>query len=85
MFEKCSIFVGNLAIFCTQKDIEEAFMPFGHIVNISIKCDEETSKNLSYGFIKYSSEASALHAMNALNGTILCGRPLRYILFKFLT
>lgn len=52
-------------------------MPFGHIVSISIKCDEETSKNLSYGFIKYSTEASALHAMKALNGAILCGRPLR--------
>jgi len=77
MFEKCSIFVGNLAIFCTQKDIEELFMPFGHIVSISIKCDEETSKNLSYGFIKFSTETSALLAMKALNGTILCGRPLR--------
>jgi RNA recognition motif-containing protein len=77
MYEKCSIFVGNLAIFCTEKDIEEAFSPFGQILSISIKCDEETSKNLSYGFIKFASEISAHQAMKSLNGSILCGRPLR--------
>lgn len=78
MYEKCSIFVGNLAIFCTEKDIEDLFSQFGQILSISIKCDEATNKNLSYGFVKYSSEISALQAMKALNGTILCGRPLRY-------
>mmetsp|Transcript_15767 Transcript_15767/g.21667 ORF Transcript_15767/g.21667 Transcript_15767/m.21667 type:complete len:474 (+) Transcript_15767:60-1481(+) len=77
MYEKCSIFVGNLAIFCTEKDIEAAFSPFGQILSISIKCDEETSKNLSYGFIKFASEISAHQAMKSLNGSLLCGRPLR--------
>lgn len=77
MYEKCSIFVGNLAIFCTEKDIEDAFSPFGQILSISIKCDEETSKNLSYGFIKFGSEISAHQAMKSLNGSLLCGRPLR--------
>eukprot|EP01035_Chromulina_nebulosa_P040862 gene40862-55223_t len=77
MYDKCSIFVGNLAIFCTERDMEEAFSPFGQILSISIKCDEETNKNLSYGFVKYSSEISAHQAMKALNGKILCGRPLR--------
>lgn len=77
MFEKGSIFVGNLAIFCTERDLDEAFSPFGHIISISIKCDEETNKNLSYGFIKYSTELSALQAMESLNGSLLCGRPLK--------
>ena len=78
MYDKSSLFIGNLAIFCTEKDIEEAFSPFGLILSISIKCDEETNKNLSYGFIKFATEASAMEAMISLNGQILCGRPLRY-------
>lgn len=77
MYEKCSIFVGNLAIFCTEKDILDAFSPFGQILSISIKCDEETNKNLSYGFIKFATEQSAIQAIKCLNGMILCGRPLR--------
>lgn len=77
MHDKYSVFVGNLAIFCTEKDIENAFAPFGHIVSISIKSDEETKKNLSYGFIKYATEKSALQAIQCLNGELLCGRPLR--------
>lgn len=78
MYEKCSIFVGNLAIFCTEKDIEELFSPYGQIVSVSIKCDEETNKNLSYGFVKFSTEQAAFQAMKCLNGVILCGRPLRF-------
>eukprot|EP01034_Spumella_vulgaris_P020725 gene20725-26569_t len=37
---------------------------------------EETSRNLSYGFIKFSSALAAKRAMTELNGVILCGRPL---------
>ena len=64
--------------------MEEAFSPFGQILSISIKCDEETNKNLSYGFVKYSSEISAHQAMKALNGKILCGRPLRLLKIQLL-
>ena len=80
MYDKSSLFIGNLAIFCTERDIEEAFSPFGIILSISIKCDEETNKNLSYGFIKFASEISAVEAMNSLNGQLLCGRPLRFLI-----
>lgn len=74
---KSSLFIGDLAIFCSERDIEEAFAPYGEIQEIKIMRSEETSRNLSYGFIKFSTPQSAKIAMNQLNGVILCGRPLR--------
>ena len=76
---KSSLFIGDLAIFCSERDIEEAFAPYGEIQEIKIMRSEETSRNLSYGFIKFSNPQSAKIAMTQLNGVILCGRPLRYI------
>lgn len=74
---KSSLFIGDLAIFCSEREIEDAFSPFGEIQEIKIMRSEETSRNLSYGFIKFSSALSAKRAMTELNGVILCGRPLR--------
>jgi RNA-binding protein 39 len=74
---KSSLFIGDLAIFCSERDVEEIFAPFGEIQEIKIMRSEETSRNLSYGFIKFSTAQSAKMAMAQLNGVILCGRPLR--------
>lgn len=74
---KSSLFIGDLAIFCSEVEIEEAFAPYGEIQEIKIMRSEETSRNLSYGFIKFSNAQSAKRAMAELNGVILCGRPLR--------
>lgn len=72
-----ALFLGDLSIFCTEKDIEEAFQQFGEIVNIRIQRSKETSRALSYGFIEYSCETAAVSAMNEMNGYVLKGRPLR--------
>jgi len=74
---KSSLFIGDLAIFCSEREIEDAFSPYGEIQEIKIMRSEETSRNLSYGFIKFSSALAAKRAMTELNGVILCGRPLR--------
>ena len=76
---KSSLFIGDLAIFCSEREIEDAFSPYGEIQEIKIMRSEETSRNLSYGFIKFSSAQAAKRAMTELNGVILCGRPLRFV------
>ena len=75
---KTSLFIGDLAIFCSEHEIEQTFSPYGEIQEIKIMRSEETSRNLSYGFIKFSTAVAAKRAMTDLNGYILCGRPLRY-------
>lgn len=74
---KCTLFLGDLSTFCNEEDIHNAFSPFGFIQEIKIMRSEETNRNLSYGFIKFSSPADARKAMNALDGTLFCGRHLR--------
>ena len=74
---KCRLFVGNLAIFSTEEDIRKEFEPFGEIVEITIKSDPRTGKQLSYGFVRYSTPNAAKNALTALNGRMMCGRPLR--------
>jgi RNA recognition motif-containing protein len=79
---KTSLFIGDLAIFCTERDVDQLFSQYGEIQEIKIMKSEETSRNLSYGFLKFTNTMSAKRAMNELNGFILCGRPLRYDLFQ---
>ena len=72
-----TLFVGDLSIFCTENDIREAFGVYGELLEVKIIRCEETKKNLSYGFVKFAETDSALRAIDELNGTVLCGRPLR--------
>lgn len=72
-----ALFLGDLSIFCTEKDIEDAFSSYGEIVNVRIQRSKETSRALSYGFIEFSCETAAVTAMNEMNSYVLKGRPLR--------
>jgi RNA recognition motif-containing protein len=76
-FPNSTVFVGDLSIFVTEGDLVLAFQPFGSIVDAKVMRCEETHKNLSYGFVKFSESAAAVAAMEDLNGKLLCGRPMR--------
>ena len=58
--------------------MREVFEDFGELAEVKIIRCEETKKNLSYGFVKYVDSTAAVKAIDQLNGTMLCGRPLRY-------
>ena len=60
-----------------EGDLLLAFQPFGTVVDVKVMRCEETQKNLSYGFVKFADAESAAAAMEALNGKLLCGRPMR--------
>jgi RNA recognition motif-containing protein len=73
-----TLFVGDLSIFCTEDDVREAFATYGEPLEVKIIRCEETKKNLSYGFVKFATSEAAMNAIEALNGTMLCGRPMRF-------
>lgn len=73
----CTIFVGNIAVFCSEADLHAHFTTCGEIAEIRLARSEDMSKHLSYGFIRYSLIQSAQLAIQTMNGTILCGRPLK--------
>jgi RNA recognition motif-containing protein len=71
------LFIGDLAIFCRESDLRDTFSPYGEIQEIKIIKSEEGNRNLSYGFVKFQESIAASGAMDALNGTMLCGRKMR--------
>jgi RNA recognition motif-containing protein len=72
-----ALFLGDLSMHCSEADLEEAFAPYGTIVEIRVKRSKETAKTLSYGFLEFASASSAVNAMNDMDGVVLKGRPLR--------
>ncbi len=81
---RSTLFVGNLSVFCTERDLEQVFVPYGAILEIRMAKSEDHSKHLSYGFVKFASVASAQLAMHELNGQLLCGRPLKLVFRLFI-
>lgn len=71
------LFLGDLSLFCTEKDILTSFSPYGSVTNVRIKRSNENKKHLLYGFVEYSSAAEAVQAMQAMNGSLFLGRTLR--------
>jgi RNA recognition motif-containing protein len=72
-----TLFVGDLSIFCQEKDLFELFQSFGSIEAIEIKRSEKNKPCLAYGFIRYTYRESAEMANEKLNGLLYMGRFLR--------
>jgi RNA-binding protein 39 len=74
---KTSLFIGDLSIFCTEKDLQDMFQPFGELVEIKIMKSEDKGRSLSYGFVKFADPAAAERAMRELHSHLFHGRKLR--------
>ena len=78
-----SLFLGNLSMFVTEKDIEDLFDR--QLFNDDIECKysdvkiirTDKSISLGYGFVNMGSEAEAEEALATLNGKLFHGRPLQ--------
>jgi nuclear cap-binding protein subunit 2 len=72
-----TLFLGDLSVYCTEKDIRQLFRPFGMIESIRLKKGSANSTRLGYGFIQYSTKESAEQALNHLSGIMFLGRVMR--------
>jgi RNA recognition motif-containing protein len=73
-----TVYVGDLSVYCTEDEICRLFSPFGTIESVSLKkVNEGTNYYLAYGFIKFGTPQSAEASIQALNGILFLGRPLR--------
>jgi len=75
-----TIFLGDLSVYCTERDIFDLFHRFGSVESVQIKKGEDgtTPKpHLCYGFVKFHHRECAEMAYSALNGKVFLGRPLR--------
>ena len=73
----CSLFVGDLSIFCDETDLQNAFSSFGEIRDIRIQRGKgKHSHSLSYGFVEFSTHGGAENALTNMNGFELKGRKM---------
>ena len=74
--EERTLFLGDLSVYCTEEDIYQFFGQFGTIEKIRLK-HATNNKNLSYGFVTYTSREVAVRVLQTMNGQLFLGRALR--------
>ncbi|OIC68764.1 hypothetical protein A7L55_18240, partial [Acinetobacter baumannii] len=67
-------FVGGLAWATDDRSLQDAFSPFGEILESKIISDRETGRSRGFGFVTFSDEQSMRDAIDAMNGKVLDGR-----------
>lgn len=71
------LYVGNLSFSATNDSLRSAFTPHGEVTDVHVIMDRESGQSRGFGFVTMGSAESASAAINAMNGVMLGGRPLR--------
>ena len=69
-------FVGGLAWATDSQSLENAFAPYGEILESKIINDRETGRSRGFGFVTFSNEKAMRDAIEAMNGQNLDGRSI---------
>jgi cold-inducible RNA-binding protein len=72
-----NIFVGNLPVSTTAPKLRLLFEAHGAVERVNIVTDRDTGRPRGFAFVQMTNADQANHAMAALNGRALNGRPLR--------
>ena len=70
------LYVGNIPFKATEADIRALFAECGEVSSMNLVTDTRTGKPKGLAFVVMASEGEARKAIEALNGTLLLGRPL---------
>ena len=71
------LYVGNLSFRTTLDSLRVAFEPHGEVTDVHIVTDRESGQSRGFGFVTMGNKDSATRAIEAMNGSMLDGRPLR--------
>ena len=73
-----NVYVGNLPYRITDEDVRELFAQDGReVVGVNLIIDRETGKPRGFGFVELASEEQAEASVQALDGFMMGGRPLK--------
>ncbi len=72
-----NIFVGNLDFGITEEQLRDAFSRYGNVHSVSIVLDRDTGQPRGFAFVEMMDEDETKKAIQALDGSVLGGRPLR--------
>jgi RNA recognition motif-containing protein len=71
-----NIYVGNLSWSTSEEQLRETFEQYGEVLSARIITDRDTGRSRGFGFVEMEVEDEANSAIEALNGSMLDGRPL---------
>lgn len=71
-----NIYVGNLDIDATEKQVRELFEVYGVVERVAVVRDRDTGHPRGFAFVEMANDDQALAAITALNGATLAERPL---------
>ena len=71
------LYVGNLSFSSTIDSVREAFERIGQVTDVHIVTDRATGQSRGFGFVTMGSPAESAKAIEAMNNSVLDGRPLR--------
>lgn len=71
-----NIYVGNLSLEVTVKELRELFEAFGQITSVNIPKDRYSGHSRGFGFVEMPSRVQAQAAISGLNGKQLKGQKL---------
>jgi RNA recognition motif-containing protein len=71
------IYIGNLAPATTDSELTTAFAAHGTVKSAHLANDKETGQPRGFGFVEMPDDAEANKAIEALNGTLLGGNPIK--------
>ncbi|MFZ5479885.1 MAG: RNA recognition motif domain-containing protein, partial [Myxococcota bacterium] len=73
-----NVYVGNLPYRITDEEVRDVFTRDGReVVSVNLIIDRETGRPRGFGFVEMKDEAQAEAAVQAMDGFMLDGRPLK--------
>lgn len=72
-----NIYVGNLPYSTTDEQLQELFAAYGTVASATVLRDRYSGLSRGFGFVEMPNDAEAEAAIQALNGSMLEGRPLK--------
>ncbi|CAH9101618.1 unnamed protein product [Cuscuta epithymum] len=71
------LFVGGISWGTNDSSLTDAFSKYGDVVEARVITDRETGRSRGFGFVTFNSVEDASAAIQALDGQMLDGRPVR--------
>ena len=70
------LYIANIPFKATEESVRGLFAEIGEVVSFNLVTDARTGKPKGFAFVTLASDDEARKAIEALNGTLLLGRPL---------